>query len=176
MNGMPVTNNATDPLAELRDIHMPDPVSWWPPAPGWWLLFICTILLTGLVIWWWRKHDAARNQPLIVSYSRDQVLAAAMQELNRLEPATGVDDNTVVADLSALLRRIAMQLADEKEQQLVAGLSGEAWLNWLDSQWQQDSFCLGEGRLLLDAPYRPYSMQDSRRLYDITRQWLEAQR
>ena len=30
-------NGSPDPLSELRDIHLPDPVSWWPPAPGWWI-------------------------------------------------------------------------------------------------------------------------------------------
>ena len=46
----------TDPLAELRDIHLPDAISWWPLAPGWWLLitislvaivYICAMLLKG---------------------------------------------------------------------------------------------------------------------------------
>ena len=28
----------TDPLAELRDIHLPPEIGWWPPAYGWWIL------------------------------------------------------------------------------------------------------------------------------------------
>jgi len=33
----------TDPMAELRDIHLPDAISWWPLAPGWWLLIIISL-------------------------------------------------------------------------------------------------------------------------------------
>jgi hypothetical protein len=41
-----------EPFAyQLRDIHGPDPVSWWPPAPGWWLLALGTILCLWLL---WR--------------------------------------------------------------------------------------------------------------------------
>ena len=29
---------APNPLDQLADIHLPDPVSWWPLAPGWWML------------------------------------------------------------------------------------------------------------------------------------------
>jgi hypothetical protein len=35
----------------LRDIHLPEPVSWWPPAPGWWLLLICiAVIIAGIVL------------------------------------------------------------------------------------------------------------------------------
>jgi len=37
-----------DPLAQLRDIHLPDPILWWPLAPGWWVLII---LCLGTFIW-----------------------------------------------------------------------------------------------------------------------------
>ncbi|HAZ78530.1 MAG TPA: hypothetical protein DCX08_01220 [Porticoccaceae bacterium] len=38
----------SDPLAKLRDIHLPEPISWWPLAPGWWILVLSTM---GLLIW-----------------------------------------------------------------------------------------------------------------------------
>lgn len=37
-----------DPLAQLRDIHLPPPPSWWPPAPGWWVL---ALIALGLTLW-----------------------------------------------------------------------------------------------------------------------------
>ena len=35
-----------DPLSQLADIHLPDPVSIWPLAPGWWLVIV--LILAGL--------------------------------------------------------------------------------------------------------------------------------
>ena len=27
----------------LRDLHLPDAIGWWPPAPGWWVLFVLAL-------------------------------------------------------------------------------------------------------------------------------------
>ncbi len=40
-----------DPLAQLRDLHLPQAVADWPPALGWWLL--AGLVLSGLV-WFMR--------------------------------------------------------------------------------------------------------------------------
>ena len=39
-----------NPLVNLKDIHLPSPVSFWPPAPGWWILAV--LLISSLFFWW----------------------------------------------------------------------------------------------------------------------------
>jgi len=44
MNQLP-----TQPTLNLRDIHLPDPISWWPIAPGWWMIIASVILVIAVV-------------------------------------------------------------------------------------------------------------------------------
>lgn len=44
------------PELPLRDIHLPEAVSWWPPAIGWWLL---ALLMAGVVfyaLWFYKRQ------------------------------------------------------------------------------------------------------------------------
>jgi len=62
------TMNPSDPLAELRDIHLPSSVSAWPLAPGWWILIAIAFAgLSALFIVCLRRHRARlyRRQALI---------------------------------------------------------------------------------------------------------------
>jgi hypothetical protein len=54
-----------DPLAQLRDIHLPEPVSWWPLAPGWWVLALLLLLMLFFTVRWLltlRRHNAYRGE------------------------------------------------------------------------------------------------------------------
>jgi hypothetical protein len=39
----------------LKDIHLPDAISWWPPAIGWWLIIILMPLLIVFFYWFYKR-------------------------------------------------------------------------------------------------------------------------
>ncbi|NBC23292.1 MAG: DUF4381 family protein [Gammaproteobacteria bacterium] len=125
----------------LRDIHLPEPVGWWPPAPGWWVL--AALMLAGAAAWAWLSWRR-----------RTRVRRAALAELRRIERdyAAEGDVARLAKDLSTLMRRAAIT-AEERHR--VAGLTGEEWLAWLDRGLDGRPFSEGPGRCLAEAPYRP---------------------
>ena len=134
---------AADPasLQNLQDIVVPDPVAWWPPAPGW---YGVGFLLLALGIWFlarrWRdwRRDAYRREAL-------QMLA----DLRTADEGQG--SPAVVAEVAALLRRTALCAYPRRR---VVALTGEAWLEFLDATGGGAGFTEGEGRQLLTAAYR----------------------
>lgn len=154
-----------DALSKLRDIHLPPAVSWWPPAPGWWVLLLLGCLLLPACWYGWRRFHMRHRQP-----TQKALLAAAMRELADLDKGIRAGDPAAMASLSSLMRRVAVQLDGE-----AAGLTGDAWLQWLDSRWQRHDFTAGASLSLSEAPYRPISAADAARLSGLCREWLEAQ-
>jgi len=82
--------NPADPLAELRDIHLPDSVSAWPLAPGWWLLMIVACAaLSALLIAYTRRRRArlyrrqALQQLQLIAQQADNPIAALLELLKQ---------------------------------------------------------------------------------------------
>lgn len=168
--------NLTDPLAALHDIHLPPPIGWWPPAPGWWLLLVLVMVL--IVSLFWRLHRRRMQQHRPSPITVKQIVAAASLEMDRLaeDIEAGLVPRQAVADGSRLLRRVAIQLAVLRgDTNDVAGMTGEAWLRWLDAQWNRDDFSQGVGRELIDAPYRHELNINPSALLSLSRTWLEKQ-
>jgi len=163
-----------DPLAKLRDIHMPEPVSWWPPAPGWWLLLGLILLSVAALFWWLKRRKARQIKPK--QFSQREMLKQALGKLERLEERTAADVDTgaLATELSTLLRRVAIGLKPYDAS--IAGLSGDDWLIWLDAQWDEHAFSSGDGRALLDAPYQRHAQVDMDKLLQLVRRWILAQR
>jgi hypothetical protein len=132
-----------DPQAiPLRGLHLPDAVGWWPLAPGWWLLGALLAVGCGMLVRSWirrRAHAAARRK--------------ALRQLEESRSAYAYHGNAVTlgAEVSGLLRRTMLAYAPRAE---VAGLTGDAWLEWLDRDLDQPLFREGSGRNLLELPYR----------------------
>jgi hypothetical protein len=163
MNPAPMTQTPpADPLAGLRGYHLPDPVSWWPPAPGWWLLAGLLLVLAAVLVWW-----AVRRQ------RRRAAARKALQELTELRTAleTDQDRQAYVRGLSKLLRRFALTRFSRHQ---VAGLAGTEWLTFLDDHGGSGRFREGEGRLLSEAPYRPDSEIPVERLGSLVEQWIRT--
>ena len=90
----PSTESAANPLDQLRDIHLPEPVSWWPLAPGWWILIIGGgVLSAWLIHYLYRRYRANR-------YRRQ-----ALQQLKQLQ-LTG-NPQQQLRELFELLKRTA---------------------------------------------------------------------
>jgi hypothetical protein len=144
----------------LRDIHLPEPISWWPPAIGWWIVLGLTLLVSAVLTYLLRQRKRVTPAGL------------ALKELTLLENDPDMPARTKLQALSILLRRVALTLHPRKE---VAGLMGENWLRWLDEVTGDTRFSEGPGRWLAEAPYRPVpDVVELAELLALCRDWLNA--
>ena len=148
----------------LRDLHLPDPVGFWPLAPGWWILLACA--LGGLAFAAYR-------------YVRTRNRRAALRVLRQISQrlAAGDEPTTCLAGVSSVMRRFAMSAATNPA--LVAGLVGTAWLSYLDTRWDRTAFSEGVGRALTIAPYVPAhaaSAEEAAELTVLCIDWVRRQR
>jgi len=143
----------------LRDIRLPDPVSWWPPAPGWWMLL--TLLVTIVLLGGYLYHR----------YRRNALQRAVQQALHRIgeDYRQSGDEQVLAQQLSILLRRVSLSFYPRRQ---VAGLTGSAWLRLLDRSLPGDEFQQGAGRVLTDAPYSLDSRIDGPVLLQLCERWL----
>jgi hypothetical protein len=144
--------DATNPLAELRDIVSAPAPDWWPPAPGWWLLLLAALLLA-----------AAAYRPLQRRWRRRRQRQAALRQLARLNAMlrAGGSNCDYAAGLSALLKRAALSRRPRAD---IAALSGEDWIAFLSSG-QRGALSHDAGELLTRLAYGPAGIDvDSVRL------------
>jgi len=126
----------------LRDLHLPEPIGWWPLAPGWWVLLGLLAALLGYYLYRgylrWRRNASRR---------------LALRELGRIqkEYRQGADEVSLAIELSELLRRTMLAYAPRQD---VAGLTGEGWLHWLDQGLDDRPFSEGSGQNVDSLPYR----------------------
>lgn len=151
-------------LQQLKDIHLPHAICMWPIAPGWIILYFAALgLLIYLLYYYYRK----RKQRYIVNY--------ALRQLNQLKELKQNNNNpqniNIAAELSTLIRRTALYYFNRN---VIAGLSGQNWLQFLNESGRTTQFTADAGQLLIEAPYRKNQDADLTTLFTLTENWLLA--
>ena len=145
--------NPTSTPLPLADIHLQSAPNFWPLPWGWWLVILITlsVVIAGS-IWLYRRHQ------------QRLALREAKRQLKHI-------DN--LSALNTLLKRAALSYFP---RETVAGLTGQAWLAFLDAQlpekrrgflayeasWQKNMFA--------NTPLAPHELTE---LKHLAQQWLQ---
>ena len=155
-------------LSQLADIHLPGPVTIWPPAPGWWLLAL--LLLAGLwfggrrLLALWRRRRYCQHALLELEGIFDQFAAA---DANQADSAR----LRYVNAFNSVLRRVALTHFPDAA---VAGLGGEDWIGFL----RANGDCLSLDQELAEAlshgRFQPAIAVDTDKLHSFGREWIRS--
>lgn len=97
-------------LNDLRDIVVPEPPPWWPPAPGVWVV-LAVVLVVAMVVFW-------------------RLLSAWKRNAYRRAGLTLLDEVNTARDVSVVLKRVALAVFPREQ---VASLYGPAWVAFLNA-------------------------------------------
>ena len=153
-----------NPLINLKDIHLPPPGSFWPPAPGWWILSV--LLISSLFIggvWFYRQHKKRRPKTEALRILKDlQILYQNSQ-----------DEVVSLRNLSNLIRRTALTFYDIDA---VASLQGSSWLEFLDKTGKTKEFSQGAGKVLGNEVFQQKVNPDINALFPLVKKWISSSR
>ncbi len=145
-------------LHKLRDIHLPDPVSFYPLPMAWWIM-ITVVILLSIGLW------------LLVQYRLKAAQRTALKKLDQLETELASHDNQAVIfmELSYLLKHY---VKNQYPNSLASGLIGDDWLNFLDRTSHSKEFSQGAGKTLRTLPYQN-NKRSSLEVFSAVRLWIK---
>lgn len=142
-------------LPELRDIHLPNGVPFFPPAYGWWIILavvICSILLFKLFTILKRRSKKIYALKLLERINSNSIVPAAVE-------------------ISEILRRICIYKYPQ-----AAAIYDKEWIEFLNAHTKQT---LGDksASLLINAPYiaansKEYTIHNINDLTEFAKIWI----
>ena len=126
----------SDRMWGLKELPLPDPISWWPQTPGWYVLG--GLAVAGLCYLMWRL------------WMRYQHNAYRREGLTRLDKMT--TDPAALKELPLLLKKSAL-MAGSRQQ--VANLNGRAWIEWLNETAGDELFSMSDADTFEQLAFAP---------------------
>lgn len=150
-------------LEQLKDIHYPESISWWPLAPGWYVLGAILILFVFFICFW--------SVRLYRKLKKRKKLLKLFEELK--ERAKKESHSAQIwAELSAFLKRFTLLLYPRQD---VSSLHGKAWLQFLNAKGHTEDFTGEIGCLLISIPYQTTPSEKAEALLELIDRWIKQQ-
>lgn len=166
----PPSPEARELLAQLRDIHEPAPVSWWPPAPGWWLLGALVLAAVAAAIFFWHRRQKIR--------ARNRYRVEAIRLLREVDPG----NPRAPEQINEILKRVAVTSFGRPA---CGNLTGRRWIEFLEKS-SASELPLEARKALLEHLYRRPDKKPEQRdlnlrdcaaaLRDCAIEWVESHR
>ena len=144
-------------LPEIRDIYVPESVSFFPLAYGWWVLLVGAISLFFVI----------KLSALGIRTSKKRYALNALKKISLNNPIAAA------IEMSELLRRICTVKYKE-----AAALYGQDWIAFLNKH-AEDKLSGDEAKLLIYAPFmknqnNTFNELTAKKLKTFCRNWIGA--
>jgi len=151
-------------LLQLRDIHMPPPVSAWPPGPAYYAVLALLIMLA--LLWLIRQRHLQYTAPKREALAKLARLKACY--LEKPEPTH------TAAAITLLLKRVALVYHPRLD---VASLHGSTWPPFLKKTSRRlDAAIDAASQILCEAPFNPQADHHLEPLFLMARHWIKQRR
>ncbi|WP_250658602.1 DUF4381 domain-containing protein [Alkalimarinus coralli] len=169
-------------LSQLKDIHEPAAIGFWPPAPGWWALIITVVIAIVLVAYLIRRHIQNNAWKKEANKTITQVSAQVSTHSHQES----------LCLINKLIKRIAHHKLNDPT---ISALTGQQWKQFLESFLNGDETpnmfndkqlaLLSEGQYQPEGQYRPgaqyqqgfekdkNSTAEIKKLIKTLRQWIK---
>jgi hypothetical protein len=155
-------------LAQLADIHLPQPVGYWPPAPGWWVLALLLLVLAFFAARKYFRYSHLRH-----------VCNHALAELDRCYArlATAGSDNAdssrlrYINEVNTVLRRVALV---HFPQAVSASLDGTAWVDFIRQKGESSAMTDEIAAALSFGRFQKQCDVDVDALHNFGRHWISS--
>jgi hypothetical protein len=174
--------DSADPLSQLADIHLPEQVGFWPPAPGWWVLLalvLAALLFAAfrlLLAWRQRRMCGLALGELDKCFQTWRARLAAAQA-GAAAAQAGAEQTeiaarlTLINEVNAVLRRVALR---HHPQHVVAGLSGERWVAFLRTHSNAAALDDSLSAALAQGRFAPRCDVDADHLRVFAADWIKG--
>ncbi|WP_226661970.1 DUF4381 domain-containing protein [Microbulbifer aggregans] len=145
-------------LGQLKDIHEPSAIGWWPPAPGWWLLGALILLaIAGAAF----LYSHMRQKRL-----KNRYRIEGIRLLDNIDPSSP----QAVEAINIVLKRVAVAAYGRDP---CAPLTGQRWIKFLEDTAQLEMDAPAR-RALLESLYqhKDADSQDFAALRDFAVNWV----